>query len=125
MFLLVFRFFRVTREAQETVLTYGIVGAMVLRGLVIVAGRSLVSHFERFGLLFAVLLIYSAVKMRLENDEDDTDLDNNCVVRFAKSFFPVTDGYSGDREHEAMTATEHVRGWMGGERSEVGNQQKN
>lgn len=97
-FLLISRYFRVLRDAQETVLTYGIVGAMVLCGLMIVAGQSLVNHFEWFGLLFAALLIYSPGKLLLENDDDDdADLDNNRVVRFAKSVFPVADRYNGDR----------------------------
>lgn len=97
-FLLIFRYFRVPRDAQETVLSYGIVGAMVLRGLMIVAGKSLVNRFEWVGLLFAALLIYSAGKLLFENDDDDdADLDNNRVVRFAKSIFPVADRYNGDR----------------------------
>lgn len=96
-FLLIFRFFHVPNDAQETVLSYGIVGAMVLRGVMIVAGKSLVNRFEWVGLLFAALLIYSAGKLLFENDDDDDELDNNLVIRFAKSLFPVTNRYMGDR----------------------------
>lgn len=96
-FLLIFRFFHVPSDAQETVLSYGIVGAMVLRGVMIVAGKSLVNRFEWVGLLFAALLIYSAGKLLFENDDDDEELDNNLVIRFARSLLPVTNRYMGDR----------------------------
>lgn len=96
-FLLIFRFFHVPIDAQETVLSYGIVGAMVLRGVMIVAGKSLVNRFEWVGLIFAALLIYSAGKLLFENDDDDEELDNNLVIHFAKSLFPVTNRYMGDR----------------------------
>lgn len=96
-FLLIFRYFRVPRDAQETVLSYGILGAMLLRGIMIICGKELVNRFEWLGLLFAALLIYSAGKLLFEDDDDDADLDDNRIVRFAKAIFPVSERYTGDR----------------------------
>lgn len=97
-FLLIFKYFKVPREAQEKVLFWGILGAMVLRGVMIVLGRALTQRFVWVTLGFAALLIYSAVRLLLENDDDDDEnLDNNRIVRFSKRLFPVSDRYMGDR----------------------------
>lgn len=47
--------------------------------------------------MFTALLIYSAGKLLFENDDDEEELDNNLVIRFAKSMFSVTNSYMGDR----------------------------
>lgn len=60
-------------------------------------GKSLVNRFEWVGLLFTALLIYSKGKMLFENDDDEEDLYNKLVNRFAESMFPVTNRYMGNR----------------------------
>lgn len=96
-FLLIFRFFNVPAAPQQSILTYGIIGAMVLRGVMIVCGKALVQRFEWVGLLFAALLIYSAGKLLFEDDDDETDLSDNRIIRFARSIMPVSERYAGDR----------------------------
>lgn len=96
-FLLIFGYFRVPRDAQETALNWGIIGACVLRGLMIVLGKALVERFEWISIFFAALLIYSAYKLLFEDDGDDEDLENNRIVRFAKRLLPVTEHYDGVR----------------------------
>jgi tellurite resistance protein TerC len=99
-FLLIFKYFKVPRDAQETVLFWGILGAMVLRGIMIVLGKALTDRFEWLTLGFAALLLYSAAKLLVEDEDDDHDpshLDNNRVVRFSKRVLPVADHYCGDR----------------------------
>eukprot|EP00177_Eucheuma_denticulatum_P000488 GFKZ01000856.1.p2 GENE.GFKZ01000856.1~~GFKZ01000856.1.p2 ORF type:complete len:362 (-),score=58.30 GFKZ01000856.1:197-1246(-) len=96
-FLLIFKYFKVPREAQETVLFWGILGAMMLRGVMIVAGKVLVGRFEWLAAVFAVVLIYSAVKLLWEDDDDDDDVGENRVIRFSKSVVPVVDRYVGQR----------------------------
>lgn len=95
-FLLIFQYFKVPREAQETVLFWGIIGAMTFRGIMIVVGKALVERFEWVTVCFAALLLYSAIKLLLEDDDDDDDLENNRIVRFSKRLFPVTDKYTGE-----------------------------
>lgn len=96
-FLLIFRFFNVPAAPQQTILTYGIIGAMLLRGVMIVCGKALVQRFEWVGLIFAALLIYSAGKLLFEDDDDETDLSENRIIRFTRSILPVSERYSGDR----------------------------
>lgn len=99
-FLIIFRYFKVPHDSQESVLTYGIIGAMILRGLMIVCGKALIDKFEWVTIIFAVFLIYSAIKLFLEGDDDDDDesaLDNNRIVRLARTLLPVSDRYTGDR----------------------------
>lgn len=96
-FLLIFRYFKVPREAQETVLFWGILGAMMLRGVMIVAGKALVRRFEWVAVGFALMLIYSAGKLLMEEEDEDGDLESNRMIRFAKSVFPVVDRYVAHR----------------------------
>lgn len=97
-FLLIFSFFKVERRAQHRVLTYGIIGAMVLRGIMIVLGEALTQKFKAVTVGFALLLIYSAGKLLLEGDDDEEeDLEQNYVVKFARSLLPFTDKYDGDK----------------------------
>lgn len=96
-FLLIFKYFKVPKDAQEKVLLWGILGAMVLRGIMIVLGKALVHRFEWVGVCFAALLLYSAFKLLMEDEEEDECLDNNRVVRFSKRVLPVADRYMGDR----------------------------
>lgn len=93
-FLLIFKYFKVPLEYQPTVLTYGILGAMALRAVMIIAGKALVQRFEWLTLAFAILLIFSAGKLLLEDDHDD-NLDQNRVIRFSKALFPLSNHYSG------------------------------
>ncbi|KAI0559410.1 Integral membrane protein TerC [Gracilaria domingensis] len=95
-FLLIFRYFKVPRDTQQTVLRYGIVGAMVLRGIMIVAGKALIDKFQWLAIAFAILLIYSAVKLLLE-DDDDADLEDNRIIAFSRNVLPVTEYYAGDK----------------------------
>ncbi len=62
-FLLIFRYFRVPGDYQHKVLFWGILGALVMRGLMIFAGVSLLDHFEWLIYLFGAMLIYTAWKM--------------------------------------------------------------
>jgi tellurite resistance protein TerC len=97
-FLLVFRFFKVPREAQEAVLFWGILGAMVLRGVMIVLGKALTLRFAWVTFGFAALLLYSAGKLLWgEEDDDGDDLENNKIVRAVRRLLPVHDHYFGDR----------------------------
>lgn len=96
-FLLIFNYFRVPLASQGRVLGYGIGGALIMRGIMILAGSELTHRFHFVTLGFAALLIYSAVKLLLEGDEDDEDLSKSGIVRFARKLLPFTDAYDGDR----------------------------
>ncbi|KAJ8904725.1 hypothetical protein NDN08_001243 [Rhodosorus marinus] len=95
-FLLIFNYFHVPREAQEPVLFWGILGAMIFRGLMIFVGGKLTERFRLAQLGFAAILLYSAIKLLVEGEEDE-DLSNNRIIKFAKSVVPVSDTYYGTK----------------------------
>lgn len=70
-FLLIFRYFKVPGEYQHKVLFWGILGALVMRGLMIFAGVSLLDNFEWIVYLFGAMLIYTAWKMFKGSDSLD------------------------------------------------------
>lgn len=96
-FMVIFRYFNVPRESQECVLWYGIAGAMVLRGVMIVCGRALVRRFQWVGVGFAGLLIYSGWKLLMEGEEEEGGLEGNKVIRFARAIVPVGEKYCGGK----------------------------
>lgn len=97
-FLLIFNYFKVGREAQSRVLTYGIAGAMVMRGVLIFVGEALTQRFSAVTVAFAALLLFSAGKLLLGGEEDeDEDLEKNGIVKFSRTLLPFTDKYDGDR----------------------------
>lgn len=96
-FLLIFRFFAVERAGQIRVLNWGIAGAMLMRGAMIVAGEELTHHFTFATLGFAALLLYSGITLLFENGDEEEDMENNRIVKFSRSLFPFSDKYDGDR----------------------------
>lgn len=96
-FLLIFKFFQVPRKAQLRVLTYGIGGAVVMRGVMITLGEALTKRFEFVSIGFAGLLLFSAAKLLFEGDDDEEeDLEKNSIVKFSRSLLPFSDQYDGD-----------------------------
>lgn len=96
-FLLIFNYFKVPSVLQARVLTYGIVGAIVMRGGMILGGAALIHRFKIVSLLFAGLLLYSAGGLLLGDDEEDEDLEQNKIVRFSKRLLSFSDKYDGQR----------------------------
>jgi tellurite resistance protein TerC len=92
---MIFGFFAVPRIYQHRVLFWGIVGAQVLRGLMIGVGAALVAQFHWVLYLFGAFLVITAIKM-LVIKTDETDPNNNIVVRFVRRFLPVTSRFHGE-----------------------------
>jgi tellurite resistance protein TerC len=105
---MVFAFFRVPASMQHRVLFWGIMGALVLRGIMIGVGAALIQRFDWTMYLFGGLLIYSAIKMLLAKEED-LHPENNLFVRAARKIFSVTSEYHGNhffiRQEGRLTAT--------------------
>lgn len=96
-FLLLFQHFQVPRRLQARVLKWGIIGAMSLRGVMIVAGEALTRRFRWVSLLFGGILLVSAAKMLFSSGGEEEDVANNATVRFVRRLLPVSDSYDGDR----------------------------
>ncbi|WP_269305709.1 TerC family protein [Aeromicrobium sp. HA] len=91
-FVVIMSTFAVPDRHQHKVLTFGIILALVMRALFILAGAALISLFSFMFLLFGVLLIYTAVQMYRHHGEDP-DIENQAVVRLARRILPVTDDF--------------------------------
>jgi tellurite resistance protein TerC len=95
-FLLIFNFFAVPEEQQHRVLFWGVIGALVLRGIFIGAGVGLIHRFHWVLYVFGVLLIYSGIRVVVMHGQQ-IDPSTNPVVRAFRSWMPVTHEYHDGR----------------------------
>lgn len=96
-FVIVFSYFRVDPRWQHRVLFWGIIGALLLRGVLIAAGTAVVERFQWTLYLFGAILVWTAVKMALHSDENTLEPEHNPVVRWVRRHVPMTNAYDGDR----------------------------
>lgn len=95
-FLMIFNFFAIPTQYQRRVLVYGVLGAILLRTLVILFGSWLLEDFHWVLYLFGGFLVMTGVKM-LVFAEKKTDLNNNILLNWLKRHLPVTKELVGDR----------------------------
>ncbi len=93
---LIFAYFKVPPHHQHRVLFWGILGALVMRGLLIWLGAALVASFHGILYVFGAFLVFSGVKM-LFADESGVEPENNFVLKLARRFFPVTPDFQGQK----------------------------
>ena len=96
-FLLIFSMFAVPAQYQHRVLFWGIVGALVMRGVLIVVGAALLdaAHFVIY--VFGGFLILTGIKFLRDKGGHAPSLERNWLVRAARRVRPVTDTYEGQR----------------------------
>jgi tellurite resistance protein TerC len=107
-FIVIFNYFAVPAEYQHRVLFWGILGALISRGLFIGLGTALLSRFEWLILVFGAFLVYTGVKILLQK-ETDVHPEKNPVLRLFQRFVPLTTRYHGKkffvREGARLVAT--------------------
>ena len=99
-FVLLFGYFKVPKAYEARVLEYGILGAAIVRAVVIVLGATVIERFRPVLLLFAGFLMYSSYKVLFASgDEDDgaPNMENNTVVALVRRLLPVAPAFDGDR----------------------------
>jgi tellurite resistance protein TerC len=94
-FILLFNYFKVPPEQERTVLFWGIIGALIMRGAFIVLGVTLVQRFHWILYAFGVFLVYTGFKLLSEGDEKDVDPSRNVVLRLCRRLLPITESYEG------------------------------
>lgn len=94
-FLMIFEYFKVPEAHTQRVLKWGILTALVLRGVMIGLGVAVVTRFRPVLLLFALILVVSSYKML--QPETESDLADNPVMKIARRLVKATDNYDGDR----------------------------
>ena len=94
-FLLIFSFFKVPKELQHRVLFWGIIGALVMRMIMIFAGAALVEQFHWILYVFGVFLLYTGIKM-FSNDEEGFNPEESRMVSTVTRFIPISKHYEGE-----------------------------
>ena len=95
-FLLLFSYFKVPETLQHRVLFWGILGALILRGIMIGAGAALLAQFHWIIYVFGAFLLFTGIRM-LAHDDADMQPGNNPVLRLVRRLVPVIDHFEGDR----------------------------
>jgi tellurite resistance protein TerC len=104
LFLVIFRYFSVPEQYQRSVLFWGILGALLMRGVFIFAGVGLIERFHWVLYVFGVLLIYSGIRLGFSG-EHHVDPAKNPAVRALRRLLPITNDFHGGRFF--------VRNWKG------------
>ncbi|OGT04740.1 MAG: hypothetical protein A2143_04580 [Gallionellales bacterium RBG_16_57_15] len=95
-FLLIFSSFHVAAEYQRRVLIYGVLGAIVLRAVMILAGAWLVREFNWVLYIFGIFLVITGLRM-LVMAEKKPDLEKNPILKFARRHLRISDGHHGEK----------------------------
>ncbi len=93
-FILIFQFFGVPAVAQPKVLKWGILGAIVMRAIMIGLGAVLLARYHWIIYVFGAILVITGIRM-LRADSTDIEPERNPLVRLARRFLPITAGYDG------------------------------
>ena len=96
-FVLVFSFFATPQIYQHRVLFWGVIGALVMRGIMIFLGAALIEQFHWILYVFGGLLLLTGVRMLFQKHDADVDLNKNPAVRLARRLFRVSDDYDGQK----------------------------
>ncbi|GIU82692.1 MAG: membrane protein [Pyrinomonadaceae bacterium] len=95
-FLLIFSYFKVPKKYQHRVLFWGIMGALIMRMIMIFAGTELIERFHWTIYIFGAILIYSGLKM-LAGDDEEFNPENSFLVSLVTRFVKISKHYEGDR----------------------------
>ncbi len=95
-FLVLFNYFGLTESRQQRVLFWGIVGAIVMRGVFIGAGAALLKQFHWMMYVFGGFLIFTGAKL-LVRKEEEADPEGNPALKLARRYIRTTGEYHGDR----------------------------
>ncbi len=87
---MIFTHLRIPPQYQHRVLFWGILGALAMRGVMIVVGTTLIARYHWILYVFGVFLLFTAVRMLLAKDEEHIEADEVFIIRQLRRFFPVS-----------------------------------
>lgn len=90
-FILIFSYFAVKPKYQHKILFWGILGALIMRGIFIFAGVALINRFHWIVIIFGAFLVFSGIKMLFQKSDAEVEPEKNALVRLFRKFLPVTD----------------------------------
>jgi tellurite resistance protein TerC len=91
-FVLIFSYFKVPRKYQHRVLFWGVLGALVMRVVMIVTGTELIERFHWVIYIFGAFLVYTGIKM-FGQQETDIDPENRIIVKAVTRYVPIVRHY--------------------------------
>lgn len=94
-FVMIFLFFEVEAKYQHRVLFWGILGAIVMRAVLIIVGGEALSHYPWLIYVFGAFLLYTGIRMAIQDDDEHIDLENNWVLKQLRRYMPMTTEYQG------------------------------
>ncbi|MCF1428345.1 MAG: TerC family protein [Shewanella sp.] len=94
--LMIFSFFAIPAELQRRVLLYGVLGAIILRSIMVFGGAYLVNQFHWVLYVFGVFLVFTGLKMVLVKESED-GLENNAMLGFMRRHMKLTETLKGER----------------------------
>ncbi len=97
-FVLIFNYFRVPPRSQHRVLVWGILGALVMRGVMIWLGVTLVERFHFVLYIFGAFLVLTGLRMLFDRDAK-MDFEKNFFMRWSRKILPLTKDFQGRRFH--------------------------
>lgn len=95
-FLVIFSYFKVENKYQHRVLFWGIIGALILRLIFILAGVALINNFQFIMIFFGLLLIYTGLRLAFKK-ETEVHPDKNPLIKLFRKLFKVTENYEGNK----------------------------
>ncbi len=95
--IMIFSYFKVPAAYQHKVLFWGILGALVMRIIFILAGIELIHKFHWLIYIFGGFLVFTGIKMLTSGEDKFEPGEKNIVVRLARKIFPFTDSFEGDK----------------------------
>lgn len=91
---MIFEYFKIPLQYQHRVLFWGILGALIMRGIMIGAGAALINRFSWTIFIFGGFLVITAIKM-LFSKHEEMHLEQNGLIKFVRRFYPVTHEFDG------------------------------
>ena len=95
-FLVIFTYFRVPAAYQHRVLFWGVIGALMMRAVFIMAGLTLLNLFHWMVYVFGTILLLTALRLMLKPSEE-VEIERNLILRVARRLMPITPDYRGQR----------------------------
>lgn len=94
----IFATLSIPKEHRHNVLFWGILGALVMRGIFIAAGVAIVETFSWTLILFGAFLLYTGIKMFFMEDKSDmVDIEKNPILRWMRRYVPITENLHGSK----------------------------
>ena len=100
-FVIIMARFSVPRDYQQKVLMVGIIIALVLRGIFILAGAALIVRFSWLFYIFGAFLIYTAIKLAKQQGEQE-EFEENALIRRMRKVLPISEDYDGAKVHTTV-----------------------